>query len=284
MDWDNLKVALAISRTGSLTQAAQMLGIDQSTAGRRLSALEGDLGVILFVRSKTGFSLTDAGEAAVEQAAEVERRIDRLKEAVVPPKEGPVGIVRLLGNAWTLDRLARTVMAPFLAAHPRLDLRIVTLTPRSPLRGEASLSLWFEAEPREGEFSIKLGDVPYAVYRSREAAAEGLGWVSFHDEDATRPAIARAHKRLRGKQEPLRMTATDAGIMLSAVRAGVGKGLLPMCLAEEDERLVRIQGGEPEFVRTLHVHAHPDTVESQRIQETIRWLRESFRGVFQPPA
>src|SRR3546814_11953315 len=42
MDWDNLKVALAISRTGSLTQAAQMLGIDQSTAGPRLSALEGD--------------------------------------------------------------------------------------------------------------------------------------------------------------------------------------------------------------------------------------------------
>jgi len=37
VDWDNLKVALAISRTGSLTQAAQMLGIDQSTAGRRLS-------------------------------------------------------------------------------------------------------------------------------------------------------------------------------------------------------------------------------------------------------
>src|SRR3546814_9628133 len=86
------------------------------------------------------------------QAVEGERRSERLKEAVLPPREGPAGIVRLLGNAWTLDRLARTVMAPFLAAHPRLDLRIVTLTPRSPIRGEASLSLWFEAEPRESEF------------------------------------------------------------------------------------------------------------------------------------
>src|SRR3546814_688875 len=146
MDWDNLKVALAISRTGSLTQAAQMLGIDQSTAGRRLSALEGDLGIILFVRSKTGFALTDAGEAAIGQAVEVERRIERLKEAVLPPKEGPAGIVRLLGNAWTLDRLARTVMAPFLPTHPRLYLCIVTLTPRSPIlsderpAGQASFS------------------------------------------------------------------------------------------------------------------------------------------------
>src|SRR3546814_2820941 len=92
-------------------------------------------------------------------------------------------------------RLARTVMAPFLAAHPRLDLRIVTLTPRSPIRGEASLSLWFEAEPRESEFAIKLGDVPYAVYRARDARPEALGWVAFHDEDATRPAIAGAQDR-----------------------------------------------------------------------------------------
>jgi DNA-binding transcriptional LysR family regulator len=289
MDWDNLKVALAISRTGSLTQAAQMLGIDQSTAGRRLGALEADLGVILFVRSKTGFSLTDAGEAAVRRAIEVERLMDRLQEAVLPAEEGPVGVVRLLGNAWTLDRLARTAMAPFLAAHPRLDLRIMTLSPRSPIRGEATLSLWFEAEPRESEFAIKLGEVPYAVYRACGAGADGsdpdkLGWIAFHDEDATRPAIARAHKRLRSREEALRMTATDAGIMLSAVRAGIGKALLPMCLGEEDPALVRLQpGAPPEFNRTLHLHAHPDTVEARRIQATIRWLRESFKAVFQPP-
>ena len=284
MDWDNLKVALAISRTGSLTQAAQMLGIDQSTAGRRLGSLEADLGVILFVRSKTGFSLTDAGEAAVRRAVEVERLMDRLQEAVLPAGEGAVGVVRLLGNAWTLDRLARTAMADFLAAHPRLDLRIMTLTPRSPIRGEATLSLWFEAEPRESEFAIKLGEVPYAVYRAATAPAEDLPWIAFHDEDATRPAIARAHKRLRSREEALRVTATDAGIMLSAVRAGIGKALLPMCLGEEDPALVRVQPGTPpEFSRALHLHAHPDTVEARRIQATIRWLRESFRPVFQPP-
>ena len=283
MDWDNLKVALAISRVGSLTQAAQMLGIDQSTAGRRLSALEGDLGVILFVRSKTGFALTDAGEAAIKEAMEVERRIDRLTDAVAPSDEGPVGIVRLLGNAWTLDRLARTAMAAFLAANPRLDLRVITLTPRSRIRGEATLSLWFEVEPKESEFAIKLGDVPYAVYQARNAEHQIDGWVSFYDEDAMRPSITRTHKKLRARGETLRLTATDAGIMVAAVREGVGKALLPMCLAEEDDRLERVNGGEPELVRALHLHAHPDTVESARIQATIRWLRESFESVFQPP-
>src|SRR3546814_7630837 len=104
MDWDNLKVALAISRTGSLTKAAQMLGIDQSTAGRRLSALEGDLGIILFVRSKTGFALTAAGEAAIGPAVEVERRHERLTEAVLPPTAGPAGIVPPPGHPRTPAR------------------------------------------------------------------------------------------------------------------------------------------------------------------------------------
>lgn len=284
MDWDNLKVALAVSRTGSLTQAAQLLGIDQSTAGRRLTALEADLGTTLFVRSKTGFSLTEAGEAAIAQAVEVERHVERLKDAVTPPQDGPAGVVRLLGNAWTLDRLARTVMAPFLAANPHLDLRIVTLTPRSPLRGEASLSLWFEAEPRQGEFATELGAVPYAVYRARKAPAEDPGWIAFLDEDATRLTITAAHKRLRRDDEPLRVTATDAGIMLSAVRAGIGKALLPMCLAEEDAALVRVQPGPPELVRVLHLHAHPDTVSAQRVRATMHWLRENFARVFLPAA
>ncbi|WP_282605552.1 LysR family transcriptional regulator [Pelagibius sp. Alg239-R121] len=283
MDWDNLKVALAISRLGSLTQAAYALGIDQSTAGRRLSALEADLGAILFVRSKTGFALTDAGQAAIKEAVEVERRVDQLVDAVTNSDEGPSGVVRLLGNGWMLDRLARTVMAPFMVSHPKLDLRIITHVPRSRVRGEASLSLWFEVEPRDGEFAIKLGDVPYALYYARESNLEKLGWVSFYDEDALRPAITRSYRRLKRRHESLRLTATDAGIMLAAVREGVGKGLLPMCLAEEDERLVRVNDGDPELIRGLHLHAHPDTVQALRVQATIQWLRETFSEVFLPP-
>ncbi len=282
MDWDNLKVALAISRLGSLTQAAYMLGIDQSTAGRRLSALEADLGVILFVRSKTGFALTDAGQAAIAKAIEVERRVEQLKDAVTSADEGPVGMVRLLGNAWTIQRLTRIAVAPFLEKHPRLDLRTVSHVPRSLVRGEASLSLWFEVEPRDGAFAIKLGDVPYCVYRSRHAQSESLGWVSFYDEDALRPQITRGQSRLRRRNEPVRLTASDASIVYEAVRSGIGKGLLPMCLAEQDEDLVRVGEGDPALVRGLHLHAHPDTVQTKRVQATILWLRESFDKVFRP--
>lgn len=282
MDWDNLKIALAVSRTGSLTQAADMLSIDRSTAGRRLTALEADLGSILFIRTKTGFAPTDAGELAISRALEIQNNIDLMIDEVVGSDEGPVGVVRLVGHAWLLQRLMHMAVPSFLSAHPQLDLRFVNDAPPGTIRSGATLSLWFEVEPRDGEFAIKLGEIPYAVYRSRDADRDRLDWVSFHDEEKAHPLIAEANDRLRGTSEASRITATDAGIMLLAIRQGVGKGLLPMCLAEEDPRLVRMNCGEPEFIRTLHLHAHYDTVQTHRIQSSLRWLRDVFSGLFHP--
>jgi len=75
MRWDNLQILLAVRWEGSLTRAAQFLGLDQSTAGRRLTQLEADLGAVLFVRSKSGFAPTQAGEAAILRAKEVEKHV-----------------------------------------------------------------------------------------------------------------------------------------------------------------------------------------------------------------
>ncbi|MEO1016775.1 MAG: LysR family transcriptional regulator, partial [Pseudomonadota bacterium] len=70
MNWDDLKIVLAIHRSKSMSQAARMLEIDPSTATRRLAAIESDLGAILFSRSKSGLAATDAGQIAIEHALE----------------------------------------------------------------------------------------------------------------------------------------------------------------------------------------------------------------------
>ena len=137
LNWDDLKVLLAISRSGSLTGAAALLGIDQSTAGRRISALEADVGAILFVRSKTGFAPTPAGQVVIARALEMESRAIRLAEEVANADQGPVGIVRLIGNPWTLTRLVERAAVTLLTRHPRLELRTIGgALPRSLARGK----------------------------------------------------------------------------------------------------------------------------------------------------
>jgi len=101
MNWDNLKVLLAISRDGSLTRSARTLDVDQSTAGRKLSALEAELGTILFVRSKAGFAPTEAGELAIRRAVEIEGACNALVDTVASTGKEVMGTVRFVGNPWT---------------------------------------------------------------------------------------------------------------------------------------------------------------------------------------
>ena len=282
-NWDDLKVLLAISRVGSLTLAAEVLGIDQSTCGRRLTALEAALGAILFLRSKTGLTLTEAGETAVARAVEIEARMERLSESLTSDTDGPSGVVRLVGNPWTLECLAAAPAAKFLADHPRIDLRLIPYHPKAAVRMEATLSLWFEQPPRESEFAIKLGEVPYAFYVRRGIEAAALPWVNFYDEDSPRLAHVKTLERVRRRNEPLRLAAGDNRVLMRAIAAGVGKGLLPMCLAARDPDLVRLEDGPPDLVRVLSLHLHPDTVQTKRVQAVTRWLRESVGPVFGNP-
>src|SRR5258708_10907192 len=68
MDWDHIRCFLAVHREGSLRAAARRLGVDQTTAGRRVAALEQQLGAKLFVKTPTGYLTTPAGEALLASA------------------------------------------------------------------------------------------------------------------------------------------------------------------------------------------------------------------------
>ena len=281
MRWDNLQILLAISREGSLTRAAQFLRLDQSTAGRRLNQLEAELGAVLFVRSKSGFAPTQVGEAAIARALEIEANINGLVDDVASTSGTAVGTVRLMGNGWTLERLARLSVAKLLTAHPQLNLRTISLLRNSHVRGEASVSLWFEKEPERGEFSVRVGDVPYAVYQSK-TVDPGENWVAFYDEDVARRQINSAQAKLQTHSGVVRLTGTDAGVFQGAIEAGIGKGLLPMCMAEENPNLVRASKGPPDLKRTLWLHTYPDTVETERVKVTIDWIRDEFARTFTP--
>jgi DNA-binding transcriptional LysR family regulator len=87
-NWEDLRIALAVARAQSLARAADILGVDPGTVSRRIGAAEAALGTILFVRSKTGVTLTDAGRALLTRAAEMEARARRLVEEVAEP--GPI--------------------------------------------------------------------------------------------------------------------------------------------------------------------------------------------------
>src|SRR4051794_14992517 len=87
MNWDDARVFLAVCRESTLRGAARVLGVDQATVGRRVTALEKTLSATLFLRTSDGYALTAVGEAALrsvekmeQSALELQRQIEGLDD------------------------------------------------------------------------------------------------------------------------------------------------------------------------------------------------------------
>jgi len=126
----------------------------------------------------------------------------------------------------------------------------------------------------DAEMSIPICDVSYAVYARHGVDPESIGWVSFWDGEADRGPMRWFREKSPQGVSPI-ATSTDAAAVRAAIKSGVCKGLLPVCLAEEDETLVCISDSPPDFVRTLHAQVHPDMVQSAKLRPLLRLLREA---------
>jgi DNA-binding transcriptional LysR family regulator len=120
MQWSNLEIVLAIDRGQSLTRAAAILGIDQSTVGRRLSALERDLGTVLFVRSKVRLMATESGKTVIAHAKQVEAELETMRDKLAQDPKHVSGTVRLFTNPWIFQRLAGAKLRDFFARFPNI--------------------------------------------------------------------------------------------------------------------------------------------------------------------
>jgi DNA-binding transcriptional LysR family regulator len=284
MNWDDLKIVLAIARNGTQSAAANVLSMDQSTVARRLTAIETTLNVVLFVRSKTGFMPTQAGEQVIRRAASIETDIQWLEDEAQSVTNDLHGPVTVIGNHWTLSQVIKSGVSDLLLRNQGLELRFVASSYHWSLtQGRPEVALWFEIDPKDGEFASPIGQVPYATYIRDDLDPDDAQWVSFLDPRAQR-APNRWMNKLHPPEAGIRLTGNDAGLLLSAIQSGVGKGLLPCCIAEQTSSLKRVTTSRPPLVRTLQVHANTETVATRRIQQVIAMLREAIPAAFCDPS
>jgi len=281
MDWNDIRVSLAIARAGSLNQAALLLGMDQSTVSRRLTALEAKLGTTLFQRSSHGVLPTEAGSVFVAKAIEIERQAGALVDQVKAAGGSHAGVLHVCGDQWILKQLAAFGLLDFMAKNPEVE--VVLNSEGNDQRAwhqNASVALCFTAKPVDGAFAIKLGAVPHAVY-----AADGKNphaWVRLHKEQD--PLEVKTHCADGGAIDdmPCRLRTSDPETVLTSVAAGVGKAILPRCLGDADIRLKCISKREGDLYRNLYLHVHPDALSSKRVEAMVAFLRASFADIFLP--
>lgn len=277
MKWDDLRFVLAIAREGSLSRAARQLGVNQTTAGRRLTALEEKLSTPLFLRSKTGFTLTEVGEAAIAQVELMETAALELANNIGTVLQQPAGLVRIATMPWIFYYLLAPALPVLANRYPGIELHaIADLRERSLSRREAEISLRFEMERHGREREFEIAEIPYAIYGPNSVSADDLPWIGSAVDSGEYEPERWLDSLTHNDAATIPFRSNDAGIVFRAVCNGVGKALLPEVLAEDDPRLVRLSGPEPEIVRHLRLLVHSDVERFSRITAVIDWLREAL--------
>ncbi|MGE3829619.1 MAG: LysR family transcriptional regulator [Parvibaculaceae bacterium] len=276
MDWNDLRYILTISRAGTLAAAARRLGVNQTTVARRLAAAEAALGTRLFERVDGALYPTERGEAAVSRAMQVEQEVQALQQGIGGADADASGLVRITAVPVLVNRLLVPALPQLYARHPRLRIELVA-EPRnlSLTRREADIALRM-ARPESGGGSIlakRLGRLEYAAYGPRRRAADRLAWITY-EEGLNHLPQARWIAKANHGADPVPLSVSDTETIVHAVRAGLGKSLLPRFAADRDARLRCLSGPEPLLTRELWLLTHGELRHHARIAAVVTWLEE----------
>lgn len=142
--WDDVRVFLAVARDESLSRAGKRLRMDPATVGRRIARLETSYDAPLFVKSPTGYALTDMGERLLEHAQKAEQSMQMADEAMSGQEGGLSGQIRIGAPDGAANYLLPQVCAEISRNNPDLEIQIVAL-PRL-----------FSLSKREADFAITV--------------------------------------------------------------------------------------------------------------------------------
>lgn len=265
LNWDDSRVFLALARSGTLTAAAQQLELGIATLSRRIERFEKALGIALFIRSQTGYELTEEGLVLVAHAEQMEAAM--LGFSMQALDTAISGTVRLA----TAENLATQLILPNLAQlrqqHPELNLEIVTDIRTANLhRHDADLGLRM-TRPTQGNVTFRrIGELRYGLYQSSQLSEtltldphNAIGW-DHHYQDL--PAAKWLSHALHSATPALR--CTSVATQLAACKAGVGITVLPQIVATNEP--IRCVKTLPELTQPIYLVIHSDLHHSKRVR------------------
>ena len=175
MNWDDLKVLLALSREGSTRKAAATLGVSNTTVMRRLESLEEQVGGRLFDRTPDGFKVTPLADQLLPTASEVEEILTEAQRQVTGKDTELTGRIKLSLPAVPVTHIAEAV-SEFAIEYPRIELDItVSDLPVDLARREADIAVRGipkHKRPPKDIVGIKLGRISMGYYVHQELLSE----------------------------------------------------------------------------------------------------------------
>ncbi|MFZ1470189.1 MAG: LysR family transcriptional regulator [Paracoccaceae bacterium] len=289
MDWDDLRIFLAVARAESLSGAGKQLKIDPATVGRRIARLENSISSRLFTKSPQGYALTDAGARLLPHAERAETATFAASESLTGP-EGPfgglTGQIRLGAPDGCANYLLPQVIARICDANPGLEVQIVAL-PRvfNLSKREADMAIGV-SRPEAGRLTVqKLTDYQLHLAASRAWAAAhpitGLADLPGQRFVGYIPDLI-FDKELDYLAEigapPVTFASNSVSVQLNFLRHGAGLGIVHDFALPSAPELVRILPDQIHLTRSFWLIRHADDGRVTRLNRFAEALVREARS------
>ncbi|WP_404362809.1 LysR family transcriptional regulator [Marinobacter sp.] len=267
MQWDDLRIFLAVAREGSISGGAKRLGVQHSTVSRRLLVLEKRLGTRLLERKTSGYALTPAGDELKRSAMRMEMEFLDFESAMGQQDTKLAGELHVAA----INNMASSVLMPMFAsfsrAFPDIKLHIevsnkyVSLADR-----QADIAIRLTNAPVETLVGVRLTTVASTVYGERDYVRKlrassgqpqwlGVDCCGFHHAWTNRVCPDHDHG----------FFVDDTLLTVAALEQGLGLAYLPCFMGDVNSALERFRPPETELELGLWLLYHPDLRHTRRI-------------------
>jgi DNA-binding transcriptional LysR family regulator len=287
-NWDEIRTAYQVARLGTVSGAAEILGVHHATVIRHIDALESRLGVKLFQRHARGYTATEAGGDLLQVAQATDDQFTQLLGRIKGRGQGISGelvVTTLVG----LSPILCPVLVEFQQAHPGITVRFLTGERLYRLEyGEAHVAIRAGAIPEQPDNVVQ----PFARMRFTMVASDtyvarfGLpkdetDLVNHrfvgHDDPESRAPFNRWLLTMVPRDR-LVFTTMDNQSMRDAIIAGAGIGFMPVMERHGRTDLHDVMPIRDEWSAPMWIVTHVDLHRSAKVQAFLTLLKERAKG------
>ncbi len=296
LDWDDLRFFLALARHGSLSAAAKVLHVSQSTVGRRLNTLEATLAVRLLNRTPEGYVPTLAGEEVRERAERLEAETLALERDVTGRDTRLRGLVRVTCAETMAAHLLAPSFAGLHAMHPDIMIELIP-NPRelSLAMREADISVRMR-QPEQHDLVVRrIGGIAFGLYAAPDYLA-AHGEPDFDDgcpdhhlitqlEDSQEMTQSAWLTEMAPRSQVVLQTSSHEAAVLASANGG-GLACLARFRGDEEPRLIRMKVPTEPPSADILLLVHKDNRDTPRIRVVLGHITDSIRALghkLQPP-
>ncbi|MCP5001889.1 MAG: LysR family transcriptional regulator [Hyphomicrobiales bacterium] len=283
MNWDDVRIFLAVARAGQILSASRRLELNHATVGRRVSALEEALQSKLLIRRTNGCDLTPEGEAFLHAAERMEAEMLSARAAVGMTDTEVTGAVRIgatdgYGVAFLAPRLGQLT-----ERYPGLKIQLVPVPLSFSLsRREADILVTVDRPDTGRLITRKLVDYALALYASKayiadngmqenEEALKEHRLIGYVEDLIISPRLHYRSDFVRNWESDFEISAVLGQV--EAVRAGAGIGILHKFLAQPHKDLMPVLP-QKQVDRSYWIVYHENLRNIRRIKAVVDFIAE----------